>query len=91
MSKKHISEVKAVLSSFQSEEKIGEWELPYENTLTRLDAAIFFVSPKQGIPIEPLWTSLSKFENFAYRPNSGSKLSKLSYRVTFAPDNGVRA
>ena len=80
-----INDAKVIFNGLVEKGLIKEWELPYENLLTRLNAAIFFVTPitndKEGL-IE-LWNELGKLDNFSYRLNSDKKLSKLMYRVTF--------
>jgi hypothetical protein len=38
-----IIEVKDLLQSLKSNNDLKDWELPYENLLTRRSAAIFFV------------------------------------------------
>ncbi len=40
-----INLVKEHLDKLKSAGFINEWELPYENLLTRLTAAIFFLTP----------------------------------------------
>jgi hypothetical protein len=80
-----IQEVKEQLDQLKSSGLIDQWELPYENLLTRLTAAIFFLSPAEafrGDP-SPIWSELEKHEHFSYRINQEKKLSNLPYRITF--------
>jgi hypothetical protein len=81
-----INEVKEHLDQLKAKGLIAQWELPYENLLTRLTAAIFFLSPggdKSNDPSE-IWNELDKYEHFSYRLNHEKKLSTLPYRVTFS-------
>ena len=78
-----IIEVKDHLETMRSNGLIKEWELPYENLLTRRSAAIFFFTPAESNVMDGILSDLSKFEHFSYRTNKEMKLSKLAYRVTF--------
>jgi hypothetical protein len=80
---KEIERVKEHLDNLKSEGLITDWELPYENLLTRLNAAIFFVTPASGSNEQQLWQEMSGYSFFSYRPNDEKKLSSLEYRVTF--------
>ncbi|MCP4217871.1 MAG: hypothetical protein GY765_24730, partial [bacterium] len=67
---------------------VKEWELPYENILTRLTAAIFFLAPADESKLEEIWKELSKFpqpdaDRLTYRLNEEKKLSQLEWRVEF--------
>lgn len=83
-----INEVKEVLTDFKSKGIIEEWELPYENLLTRRSAAIFFLTPdgKYAESASTIWEQLDNYENFSFRVNEEKKLSKLQYRVTFSKE-----
>ena len=85
---KQISEVKSLLDQLRSKELIDQWELPYENLLTRLTAAIFFITPREGYKDDPseIWHELGQYENFSVRPNYEKKLSTLSFRITFSQE-----
>ncbi len=78
-----IIEVKNHLDDLTKRELIAEWELPYENILTRRSAAIFFLTPSASVDEEIIWKELSKYEDFCFRPNSEKKLSQLKFRITF--------
>jgi len=82
---KEINEVKEKLNSLKDHQIIKTWELPYENLLTRLSAAIFFVDPVPGVEdrLAEAWEQLEAFPDFSYRANEEKKLSSLPYRVTF--------
>lgn len=83
MNIKEIALVKEELGRLQSEGLISQWELPYENLLTRLSAAIFFVTPADGADAAALWRQLENYPEFSWRENTEKKLSVLAYRVTF--------
>ena len=80
-----IAKAKEFLDILKTKNKlIAEWELPYENLLTRLDAAIFFCNPADNIDEEKLWQQLgTTFSGFEYRLNEEKKLSEMNYRLTF--------
>ena len=89
---KQIAEVKAHLDQLKNDGLIEKWELPYENLLTRLNAAIFFLTPAGSLQADPsvIWSELEKYENFSYRSNKEGKLSSLVYRVTFSEEEKAK-
>ena len=78
-----IAEVKVKLDGLKSQKLIKDYELPYEDILTRLSAAIFFVDLDDTGQVEEVWRELGGFEHFSVRQNVEKKLSKLPYRLTF--------
>lgn len=86
----HVPEIIEVKENFDELKKQGlikDWELPYENLLTRRTAAIFFLSPSdQEDDLDNVWNELSKYDNFSYRINDEKKLSELLYRITFSTE-----
>lgn len=80
---KEINEIKNKLDQLKANGFIESWELPYENLLTRLSAAIFFLTPIKDEFEHNIWQELIKYENFSFRLNNEKKLSLLMYRVTF--------
>lgn len=78
-----IIEVKDKLSELKEKGVIKQWELPYENLLTRRDAAIFFLTPAGENNLEEVWGELGKIPKFTYRENTERKLSQLQWRVEF--------
>ena len=74
--KQHLDEMK-------TKGLIVEWELPYENLLTRRSAAIFFLSSSDISKLPEVWKQLSRYENFRQRKNEEKKLSKMDYRIEF--------
>lgn len=82
-----IVKVKNHLEQLKGEGLVQEWDLPYENLLTRVSAAIFFVSPASEAKAGAIWDQLKAYPNFSYRENSERVLSKLAYRITFEDPN----
>jgi hypothetical protein len=78
-----IRSVKQHLGELKEKGLIQEWELPYENLLTRLTAAIFFLTPAKESAIGEIWKELGTHEMLQYRPNEEKKLSRLEWRVEF--------
>ena len=81
-----INQVKDVLRELQNNGLISDWELPYENILTRLDAAYFYLSLAPSAKEENVWTALSETPNFQHAPNEDKKLSQLDWEITFKKD-----
>lgn len=84
-----INEVKTILDQLQAEGAIQSWELPYENLLTRLSAAIFYIEPAGESPHTKAWQSLEQFPDFRHSENADKKLSQLTYRVEFNRGDGT--
>jgi hypothetical protein len=78
-----INDVKQHLDQLKTKGFIREWELPYENILTRLTAAIFFLSPSEGVLEDKIWGELGQRPKFIFRRNEEKKLSQLDWRVEF--------
>jgi len=83
---KEINEVKKQLEQLRTNGLIENWELPYENLLTRLSAAIFFITPVAEDAEFKIWQELDKYEDFSFRLNQEKKLSDLMYRITFSKE-----
>jgi len=81
-----IIEVKDHLENLKSNGLVKEWELPYENILTRRSAAIFFLTPVDKSKLNDIWKELDKYENMSYRENTEKKLSQLMFCVTFSKE-----
>ena len=81
-----IIEVKKHLDELKDKGLLTEWELPYENILTRLTAAIFFFTPTDDSKLEEIWKELDKHPRLTYRLNEERKLSQLVWRVEFNKD-----
>jgi hypothetical protein len=83
---KEISAVKELLAEMTENGQIADWELPYENLLTRLTAAIFFVTPQENTDIANLSVYFENYPHFSIRENIEKKLSALKYRITFSAE-----
>lgn len=81
-----ICQIKEELESMKQEHLLIEWELPYENLLTRCSAAIFFLTPYSEENLYEIWRRLSKYNNFRQRRNTERHLSQMDYRVEFRAD-----
>jgi len=78
-----INVVKRQMDELQQKGLIREWEIPYENILTRLTAAIFFLTPADDTKLDEIWRQLETHPMFQYRENKEKKLSHLPWRVEF--------
>ena len=78
-----IKAVKAHLDELMDKGLVKEWELPYENLLTRLTAAICFITPTDDSKLPEIWKELEKHKMLHYRLNEERKLSDLVWRVEF--------
>jgi hypothetical protein len=78
-----IEAVKKHLSELQRDGIVKEWEVPYENVLTRLTAAIFFLTPTERALLPVIWIELKKHKMLHYRLNDEKKISQLEWRVEF--------
>jgi hypothetical protein len=85
----NVPEIKAVkkhLDELKDNGLVKDWELPYEHILTRLTAAIFFLTPTDDSKLEEIWKELDKHPRLHYRRNEERKLSDLVWRVEFNKD-----
>jgi hypothetical protein len=78
-----INAVKTHLEELKSRGLIREWEIPYEHILTRLTAAIFFLTPAEGSGTEEIWQELERHPRLQYQLNEEKKLSAMTWRVEF--------
>ena len=78
-----IVAVKNKLEELRHQGLLEQWALPGENLLTRVDAAIFFVSGRPGADIEQAWAPFRGNERFHVQPNSQRTLSDLDWQVQF--------
>jgi hypothetical protein len=78
-----IIKVKNHLAELQAKGLVKAWELPYENLLTRLSAAIFFVTPASEEQMAAITGEFKEYPHFSYKENTEKKLSQLMYRITF--------
>lgn len=78
-----IIKVKKHLEDLKNRGLVAEWELPYENLLTRVSAAIFFLTPTSEEHMAKIDEEFKVYPFYAYRENTEKKLSQLKYRITF--------
>ena len=78
-----IMAVKNHLNELKEKGLVKQWELPYENILTRLTAAIFFLTPLDESKLEEIWKELEVHKMLQYKLNEEKKLSQLDWRVEF--------
>ncbi|MCP4261665.1 MAG: hypothetical protein GY774_29810 [Planctomycetes bacterium] len=81
-----ITEVKNHLEELKGKSLVKEWELPYENLLTRLTAAVFFLEAMEESKLDEVWKELDKHPRLTYRENEEKKLSQMEWRVEFNKD-----
>ncbi len=81
-----ITKVKEHLDELSGNGLVKEWELPYENLLTRLTAAIFFLEAVNESKLDEIWKELNKHPRLTYRKNEEKKLSQMEWRVEFNKD-----
>jgi hypothetical protein len=81
-----ITIAKEKLERLREQNLISVWELPYENLLTRLTAAIFFIDTADGTDISSIEEEWKEYEYFSCRPNIEKKLSSMKYRLTFSQE-----
>lgn len=82
----NIPQIKAVknkLGQLQEKQLIAAWELPYEEILTRLTAAVFFLTPAPEVDVALIWKELALFNTLQYSLNEDKMLSQLTWRVQF--------
>ena len=82
----NVPEIKAVklkLDTLKAQGLVKEWEIPYENILTRLTAAVFFLTPAEQSSLDQIWKELETNLMLQYRINEEKKLSQLEWRVEF--------
>jgi len=75
--------VKDRLESLEKENTILDWELPHGNILTRLSAAVFFLTVPLGHDVKEICHTLPFSDKISIRLNEEKKLSKLDWRLEF--------
>jgi hypothetical protein len=78
-----IIEVKRQLEQLAADGAVSRWELPYENILTRLDAALFYVEFSAGREPDEVWRKLSGHGDLCFGANTDHTLSTLPYWFGF--------
>ena len=78
-----IKAVKQHLDELKEKGLVAEWYLPYENLLTRLTAAVFFLTPANEVDPGSIWNELQAHKGLTYEPNTLTSLSPLKWKVQF--------
>lgn len=78
-----INAVKTHLNLLKEKGLVADWELPYEEILTRITAAVFFITPANESFTQEIWTELSQHKMLNYKLNEEKLLSDLDWRVEF--------
>ncbi|MFL5748599.1 MAG: hypothetical protein ACJ751_28260 [Niastella sp.] len=78
-----IISVKDHLDQLKAQGAVLAWEIPYENLLTRLTAAVFFLTPADQSHLDRIWKELESHKMLKYRLNDDKVLSQLAWRVEF--------
>jgi len=71
------------LDQLKENGQVAEWEIPYENLLTRCDAAIYFLTAKKESDLEQIWVELGRMQRFKCQRNEKKTLSQLDWQVEF--------
>ncbi|MEM9242686.1 MAG: hypothetical protein AAGA27_01345 [Pseudomonadota bacterium] len=83
-----INKVKDKLESLKKAGTITAWELPYENILTRLDAAYFFVSASKD-KLSDISAAFKDYNDFNLCDNEKKTLSEMAYQITFQAADAI--
>jgi len=78
-----ITAFKAHMETLKSKGYLIDWELPYENLLTRLNAAIFFAKASTNHTITDIWKELEIYPELRIEENEDKNLSQLELRISF--------
>jgi hypothetical protein len=79
-----IKAVKATLDRLVAQGLVGQWELPYEDLLTRLDAARFFLMPTSPDCEPQIWAALAAHGELSHEKNTTRLLSPLVTGFAYA-------
>lgn len=78
-----IKRIKACLDTLKKNGLIIEWELPYENLLTRYTAAIFFFTPAENFNPADIRQYLTEFPDANVLPHEPANISRMPYKIVF--------
>ena len=81
-----IREVKDLMAAMNQGGLVKEWELPFEEILSGLAQAVFFLTPVDDSCLEKIWNELGKFPYMTYQRNESGTVSKLVWRIAFNRD-----
>jgi hypothetical protein len=77
-----IQNFKQLLNHCKEKGLITDWELPYEQLLTRLSAAIFFFNVGSDAVPDELYTLFAKYPGLVIHRNEGT-MSLMSHQISF--------
>lgn len=78
-----IKEIKSLLIEMTEGGVLQCWELPYENILTRREAALFFFTPKTEQALEVVRDRLASCGDSKIEKNTDKTISMMSHRLRF--------
>jgi hypothetical protein len=81
-----VPEIKAVKSTLErlvAEGLVARWELPYENLLTRVDAARFFLEPMSPDSEPQIWVALAAHGELSHERSTSRLLSPLAIEFSY--------
>lgn len=78
-----INAVKQTLERLSAEGLVSRWELPYENLLTRFEAAQFFLEPASTDCEPAIWRGLAVHGQILREVNASRLLSSLAIAFAF--------
>jgi hypothetical protein len=82
----NVPAIVAVKEHFERLKEKGliiQWEIPYENLLSRLTAAIFFFTPAMESQLGDIKEELRMYNGIALEQNNDRKLSRLEWKALF--------
>lgn len=82
---KDVMGLKDHLEQLKNRMILTGWEMPHENIISRLTAAVVFISADKSKIKEVIEELTSKFFNYKihYRPNDEKKMSRLGWTIEF--------
>ncbi|MNW42816.1 hypothetical protein D3C74_200000 [compost metagenome] len=83
-----IKEIRNYLDKLKQNGIIMSWELPYENLLTRLSAAIFFFTLTENANLSDIKDCFKEFNNVNIVPHEPGNISQMPYKIIFDQVNG---
>lgn len=73
--------IKKRLAKLQEQGVVLEWELPYENLLTRKNAAIIYLNTECEENLERIILQIRDFGNWRFELNQNETMSSMKYKI----------
>lgn len=73
--------IKKRIAKLQEQGVVSEWELPYENLLTRKNAAIIYLNTESEENLKCIVLQLEDFGNWRFELNQNKTLSSMKYKI----------